>query len=131
MTLKLGQTKSGNAKTLHALRTTADYYGWSEEFEPWGPKVVAVVGNKTFVQDPGRRGEMFCEAGRRHRICRSPSTAGMPRGLTNQFKVSANCGLRDLAELANFTKGEWYWLDSPFGERISRDRWAEMYEAVA
>ena len=127
--LKIGVQPKVGSKYLIALRSTADYYGWSKEFEPWSPKVVEVRGNYTFVKDPGRRGEMFCEAGRRHRICRSPKTAGMPAGFTNQFKVSANCGLSDLAELAHFTTVDWHWLDSPFGERISRERWESLYQA--
>ncbi len=38
VTLKLGETRSGKAKKLHALRTTADYYGWTEKFEEWSFK---------------------------------------------------------------------------------------------
>ena len=128
--LKIGDQPNKGSKYLIALRTTADYYGWTQEFEPWSPKVVETIGNRVFVSDPGRRGEMFCEAGRRHRICRSPKTAGMPKGMTNQFKVSANCGLADLAELAHFTLVDWHWMSSPHGERISRERWEEMYQAT-
>ena len=127
--LAIGLQPKVGSKYLIALRSTADYYGWTEEFEPWRPKPAGMSGGIALVRDPGRRGEMFCEAGRRHRICRSKSTGGYPKGMTNQFKVSANCGLADLAELAHFTLVDWEWMSSPFGERISRARWEEMFQA--
>ena len=116
-------------KYLIALRTTADYYGWTQEFERWTPKVVREEGGYKFCMAP-MRGQMFCEAGRRHRICRTKTTAGYPAGKTNAFKVSRTCGLFDLSEIAHFTQGDWYWMSSPSGERISRDRWEAIYETA-
>ena len=127
--LLLHRPERGPDRWLIALRTTADHYGWTEEFEEWAPKPAFVENGISFFYEPGRRGEMFCEGGRRHRICRSPSKGGQPAGFTNQFKVSSSCTLFDMAELANFTKQEWYWMTSPEGERISRIRWASIYEA--
>ena len=127
--LWLGTADTRPAKYLIALRTTADYYGWTEELEAWRPKAVKTEGSVTFVQDPGRRGSLKLAGGRRHFVCRSPSTAGMPAGFTNAFRVSSRCGLPELAELAHFTKGEWFWMTGPFGERISRSRWEEIYQA--
>ena len=49
--------------------------------------------------------------------------------MTNQFKVSRSCTKFDLAELAYLTDVDWHWMSSPFGERISRERWIAMYEA--
>ena len=125
--LLIWRPDQGPDRWLIALRTTADYYGWTQEFEEWSPKPAFVENGITFVRDPGRRGEMFCEGGRRHRICRSPNKGGQPAGLTNQFKVSNACTLLDLAELANFTQQDWYWMSGPTGERISRIRWASIY----
>ena len=121
-------TDTKGDRWLIALRTTADYYGWTQEFERWTPKFLYEEGGYSFFAHPGR-GEMFCEAGRRHRICRTDSLHGMPRGKTNQFKVSRTCGLFDLSEIAHFTKGDWYWMSGPSGERISRDRWEAIYQA--
>ena len=126
--LILGLRDKHQSKYLIALRTTADYYGWSEEFEPWSPKVVSQQGRYTLVRDTGRRGGLRHAGGRRHRICRSPRTSGWPTGFTNQFRVSARCELLDLAELAHFTQGDWHWMEGPFGERITRERWEEMYQ---
>jgi hypothetical protein len=119
---------TGGDRWLIALRTTADYYGWTQEFERWTPKFLYEQGGYSFFAHPGR-GEMFCEAGRRHRICRTDSLHGMPRGKTNQFKVSRTCGLFDLSEIAHFTKSDWHWMSGPSGERISRDRWEAIYQA--
>ena len=126
--LVLGLQDEQHRKYLIALRTTADYYGWTKEFEPWRPKAVSSSGGYDFGFEPGRRGGLQWAGGRRHRICRSPNTSGMPAGFTNQFRTSARCGLFDLAELAHFTQGDWHWMDCPFGERISRERWEEIYQ---
>jgi hypothetical protein len=116
-------------KYLIALRSTADYYGWSDEFPIWTPEVIGTSGRFALMRDPGRRGRMYCEAGMRLRVCRSPSTAGNPAGKTNAFKVSANCGKWNISEVAHFTKGDWYWMTGPHGERISRERWEAHYQA--
>ena len=127
--LQLGLKTESHSKYLIALRATADYYGWSENLEPWTPKVAYEAGSYSFSRCNGMRGGLQTAGGRRHRICRSPRTAGMPKGFTNQFRTSARCDLFDLAELAHFTQGEWHWMSSPFGERISRDRWESLYQA--
>ena len=119
---------TGGDRWLIALRTTADYYGWTQEFERWTPKVVYEQGGYSFSYR-GERGEMFCEPGQRLRICRTDSLHSTPRGKTNAFKVSRTCGLFDLSEIAHFTKGDWYWMSGPSGERISRDRWEAIYQA--
>ena len=129
--LVLGDRRAHNPTYLIALRTTADYYGWTEELEAWRPKLHQVVGETRIVHDPGRRGSLKYAGGRRHLVCRSPSTAGMPAGFTNAFRVSARCGLPELAELAHFTSGDWYWMTGPFGERIRRERWESIYQAAA
>lgn len=129
VTLKLGETKNGSAKTLHALRTTADYYGWTEAFPEWVGKDSFVEGGRTYLQSPSRRGHPQCSSGRRIRISRSPVTNGFPAGFTNAFKVSSNVGLFDLAELAHFTKGEWFWMTAVDYKRVSKEQWADRYAA--
>lgn len=127
ITLKIAQTRAGKAKTLHALRTTADYYGWTEAFPEWVGQVQTSQGGRGILLDPGRRGHPQCSAGRRLRICRVVSKDGFPRGATNAFKVSSNTGLLDLAELAHFTKGEWHWMQDPSYQRVSRADWERRY----
>ena len=127
VTLKLGETRTGSAKTLHSLRSTADYYGWTQEFEEWVAEPVGTAGKYVILRDPGRRGHPQCSGGYRLRICRSRERTGFPKGFTNAFKVSANTGLFDLAELAHFTKVDWHWMSTKTGERVSRERWADRY----
>ena len=127
VTLKLGETKSGRAKKLHALRSTADYYGWTKKFEEWSFEPEIEEGGRIFGFDPGRRGHPQNSSGYRIRICRAESLNGFPAGFTNAFKVTTNTGLFDLAELAHFTDVDWYWMSTRTGERISRERWEDRY----
>ena len=127
ITLKLGETKSGNAKKLHAYRSTADYYGWTQHFPTWVGEVDFFEGGRGFLFDPGRRGHPQCSSGRRVRICRSPVKSGFPAGFTNAFKVTSNVGLFDLAELAHFTSVDWEWMTDPTGCRVSRADWERRY----
>ena len=127
--LLIGRPESGRDRWLIALRSTADYYGWTDHFEPWCPEPVGTDGKYTFFVDPGRKGEMFCESGMRLRISRSPKTSGYPAGFTNSFKVSRSCTLFDISEIAYLTQVDWHWMEGPFGERISRERWLAIHEA--
>ena len=129
--LVIGLQDKENRKYLIALRTTADYYGWTEEFEPWTPKAFMGSDGRPRYVDPGRRGSLKLAGGKRLRICRSASTAGNPAGFTNAFRIAARCGKGDLAELAHFTKGDWTWMESVYGERIHRDHWEEIYQATS
>ena len=129
VTLKIGETKGGHQKLLHALRSTSDYYGWTEEFPVWIGKKVENASGYQFLMDPGRRGHPQCMGGRRIRISRSPDKSRYARGLTNAFKVSSKTGLLDLAELAHFTKVDWYWMESLCGQRLDREVWADRYAA--
>ena len=126
--LLLRPTK-GPDRWLIALRATADYYGWTEHFEVWSPKPIGTSGGYTLCADPGRKGKMYCEGGRRHRISRDPSRRGHTPGLCNQFKVSRSCTMFDMAELASLTDVDWYWMSTPTGERLSRERWLAIHEA--
>ena len=127
--LLLNREEGKRPKYLVAWKSTAEFYGWTKEFEPWMTPELGTSGGYTLHVDPGRLGNLQSASGRRHQICRSRSKAGMPKGFTNQFKVSRNCGLLDLAELAHFTEGDWHWMTSPYGERIGRDQWERIYQS--
>lgn len=127
--LVLGEDSVKNRAYLIALRTTADFYGWTEGLPAWAPKELAVVGGYSIGHDPGRKGSFKLAGGTRLRLSRSPSTAGNPAGFTNVFRVSKQVDVRHLAQLAHVTQGDWFWMTSLFGERITRDRWEEIYAA--
>lgn len=115
-------------KYLIALRATADHYGWSEEFPIWTPRPAGTSGDYVLCQCPGMRGELRSQGGVTLRISEAKSKAGFPKGQVHRFKVSSSCGLWDIAEVAHFTKGTWYWMTSPTGTRILRERWEARYQ---
>lgn len=127
--LLLERIEGKKDKWLMALRTTADYYGWSQEFPTWTPKTAIEDGALVLVRDPGRRAEMFCETGTQLRISRSKSRNGHPARFVNRFKVSSNCTLWDIAEVAHFTHGDWYWMTSPVGTRVLKGNWEARYQS--
>ena len=113
---------------VSALRATADYYGWTQEFEIWRPKSVGTSNGYQGLQAPNRSSRGAARGGKRRRICRSKSTHGNPARLTNQFTISNSMRTIDLAELAHFTKVDWHWMEDLSGARVSRDHWEEIYE---
>jgi hypothetical protein len=80
---------------------------------------------------PKRNGRGHAAGGKRLRISRSSSRQGNPAGLTNQFLVSNSMRLVDLAELAHFTQGDWHWMETFNGDRLSREHWEEIYQAAS
>ena len=126
--LVLGEDSIKNRAYLICLRTTADFYGWSVGLPTWAPKELAVIGGRSIGHDPGRKGSLKLSPGKRLRISRSSSTAGNPAGLTNAFRISNQVGVRHLAQLAHVTEGDWSWMQGLYGERITRERWAEIYQ---
>lgn len=127
--LTIYRDDSGRARWVRALRSTADYYGWTEEFEPWIPNGSFEKGGYVMFQRPHRASRNNAAGGKGLRICRLDSANGNPATFTNRFTVSNSCRAIDLAELAHFTKGDWYWMSAPSGNRITRDRWEEIYKA--
>ena len=117
-------------KYLIAMGATADHFGWSEHFPIWAPKPWAFKDGRQFCKDPGRRGDVRTEAGCTLRISRSPCKNGFPKGLVHRFKVSNNCTLWDIAEVAHFSQGDWYWMTGPTGERIDRVHWESRYAST-
>lgn len=127
--LTIFRDSAGRARWVRALKATADFYGWTDTFERWVPNGGSQNGSYTFIQKPHRDSKNNRGGGKRLRICRSKSRSGNPAGLTNEFTISNSCRLIDLAELAHFTKGDWHWMSTPTGERVTRDRWEAMYDA--
>ena len=125
--LELFRPEGKDSRWLIALRTTADYYGWTDHFPLWSPPSWTGPDGRTLMFDPGRRGKRYKAGGRRLRICRSESRQGWPRGMTNAFKVSRSCTLFELAELGHHTSIDWQWMESFNGQRLSRGHWEDLY----
>lgn len=127
--LVLRRQKSGAARYLNAWRATADFYGWTEAFDPWTPPVLYSEGGKDFFYAPQRAARGVERGGKNIRISRSSSRQGNPKGLTNRFTVSKSCTQFELSEIAHFTSVDWYWMETVTGERLSRDQWEAIYQA--
>ena len=127
--LVLGEDGIKNRAYVICLRTTADFYGWTESLPAWAPKELAVVGGYSIGFDPGRKSSLKLAPGKRLRISRSASKAGNPAGFTNAFRISKQVGVSHLAQLAHVTEGDWFWMEGLYGGRVSREQWAEIYKA--
>ena len=125
--LLLRTTEQGDRIWLKCLTATADFYGWTDAFEPWSIKSVGESGGYSYGFDPGRKGHPS-SGGTRLRICRSKKRGGNPAGKTNCFRVHSRCTNYDLSELAFFTRGEWHWMEGFRGIRRSKAQWLDMYE---
>jgi hypothetical protein len=112
----------GDPIVLKALRPTAEFYGWTEAFEPYRPR--PVQGNRYTLIPHGRPGPWSPHfGGRRLSICRSKSKHSRPRGLINVFRISTDGSNRDLAAIAAATKVEWHWMQDTKWRRIDREQW--------
>ena len=126
--LTLEQKAGSRDKYLVALRATADHYGWLEQFPIWTPQGTTASDGKVFFLAPSRRGELRCQGSITLRVSESPSKHSYAKGLVHRFKLSWNCGLVDIAEVAHFTQGDWHWMTDPKGQRIDRARWEARYQ---
>lgn len=126
--LHVGWTKDESPIWIETLRATADHYGWStaERYKFKQRPSYLANGWDKYWRCTYRT--FFPRGGTRLRICRSPSTAGFPAGLTNSVRVSEHVTNFDIAELAYLAQGDWYWLSDRTGRRISRERWLERYQ---
>ena len=126
--LTIFRDNSGRARWVRALRSTADYYGWLDEFEVWTPNINGSSGSYPTHAWPHRQTRGSAQGGRSCMICRKAPVTDMHAGTRNRFVMANACRLVDFAELAHFSKGEWHWMSGPTGERVSRDRWESMYQ---
>lgn len=115
--------------SLLVLKTTADFYGWSEFFptvvdarlleSPDGGLVLNRYAN-------GRTRGRYSTV----RICRGTSKQGHPRELTNQFRLSKNATMKDYAEVAKGVSREFGWMEDHACRRRSQDEWLSIAEAL-
>ena len=96
--------------SLLVLKTTADFYGWSEFFP-------TVVEARELEADGSGLVFNRCANGRTRgrystlRISRSSDKQGNPRALTNQFRVSKNATMKDMAEIAKGVSQDFGWME--------------------
>ena len=106
---------------------TAEFFGWLDEFESYPEMVKREIaeGKRTTVRL--RRKTSRRITGKECRIGRGQVMRRNEGGLTHAFRLGRLVTNRQLAELAHFTKGEWYWMEDVGGIRRTREQWLDLY----
>ena len=121
-------TPRGDHIWFKTLTGTADFFGWNKHFQEWWDFKRSLSTDGYVTEFQNRRD--FRTGGRPIRICRSPSKHGHPARVTQTIRISSLLGLRDLAEIAHFAEGDWYWMERPSGARVDRADWEQMYASI-
>ena len=127
--LLIRRTKAGNPIVLQARKETAEFYGWTKHFERH------IEG---FRYDEAS-GVAYCNQPRLKRtrqrmgigltISRGSSKHSHNATYSNQFRISSEATIADIAKVAKFTDVDWHWMETPSGERRSREEWLSLHEA--
>ena len=127
--LVLSRNNRGDKNWLACQKTTADFFGWTDHYEPWRAGSTDPETGKT-TNYLIRRSSTARVGGHRLRICRSADKGGWIAGMTHCFRISGGVSNTDLCELAYLTKGDWGWMETRYHERRSRDCWRAIYEGA-
>ena len=125
----IGRTPSNQPIWVGTRQENADFYGWSESFEPYIEGYFRDPNTGHVYLKDARLKRNHAQGARPFVISRAPSKSGFVATMNNQFRVSSNARLRDLAALAYGTKVDWHWMTTPSGERRSREEWLAIHEA--
>ena len=125
----LRRTRQNTPITIRCRTKTADFYGWSNHFPIYRAGCLSApdAGTQVLYAPHFRRGN--ARAGRSILISRSQSKN---RGLAtycNYFRISGDATIADLAKVAKFTDVDWNWMETPSGERRSREKWLSLHDA--
>ena len=126
--LKIRETKSGNVICLLARKETAEFYGWTNHFEKHIPGYYKDETSGVEYMNQLQLGRKKARFGRSIVISRHLSKHSRQRTYTNQFRVSGEATIADLAKIAKFTDIDWHWMETPSGERRSREKWLAIHE---
>ena len=120
--LAIRKIRDGDWVQLMTLKTTADFYGWSDIFLPLS-EAKAIDRGDGMLRWPRRIKTRSYPALRLY-ICREKAhRRGYPRGLTNCFRVSRNACTRDLVALAQAVKVDFGWMNDKSYRRVTREQW--------
>jgi hypothetical protein len=120
---------AGHAVYLHALRSTAELYGWTTAFYEWREAVRLPITDPQ-GRIPFSRGKTGSVGGRQCRISRSPVKQGSPAGMTNAFRIAKQATELDWVLLAEGTRGDWCWMTDRKGIRVNRAAWLEAASRI-
>lgn len=120
--LVLRTKHDGDQITLKVLRATADFYGWTEAFPEWQPRVHPTATHR-YIQVRGRGPWRPHIGGKRLTISRAATRMSKVPGMTNVFRISTDAANQDLRRLAMATKVEWGWMNNMRMRRVPREVW--------
>ena len=128
-TLLIRRTKAGSPIWLKARKETAEFYGWTDHFEPYrlGYSRDEETGVEYIASPTLKRSQM--RGGRSLTISRGSSKSSHNRTYSNQFRISRDATIPDIAKVAKFTDVDWNWMETPTGERRSREEWLSIHQA--
>lgn len=127
-TYLLRRTRSGNPICFRARTETAEFYGWSKHFESY---------LEGYWRDPATGTEYIKGPvlSQKKPVFGIPLVISRPsprseRGKTwqNTIRVTGEATIPDIAQIAAKTEVEWNWLETPCGERRSREEWLSIHE---
>ena len=124
----LRRTRRNTPITIRARTATADFYGWSNHFEKYISDSWTDPNTGTQYLTAPRLGKESKQAGFSILISRSASKSKGLATYCNYFRISSDATIADLAKVAKFTDVDWNWMETPSGERRSREKWLSIHE---
>jgi hypothetical protein len=108
----------GHVVYIHALRATAEYFGWDKAFDPSRSEVLLPPkpGGLYRVCVTRRTGAV---GGRRLQISRTATKSNKAGTRVNVFRISKSARHKDLLAVARATQGEWRWMTNLKGARCT------------
>lgn len=107
-------------------KETADYFGWSSEFDPWLDRYRPDYYYGPIKNQARLRNDPRHPGGKRLFICRDKSTTGHPQGSTHCFRMRGSFSRKHLVELARVARGKFEWMEGQYGARIRHAQWMDL-----
>jgi hypothetical protein len=117
---------TGHTIYLHALRSTAEFFGWDEAFDQYRPDVAlpARPDGHVSIQPINRSG---ARGGRRLQISRTETKSNRVGCVVNVFRIAKAATYADLRAVARATRGEWFWMTDFRGRRRSASEYLDHF----
>lgn len=117
---------TGHTIYIHALRSTAEFFGWAEAFDQNRPEVVlpALPNGKVYIQPINRSG---ARGGRRLQISRTKTKSNRVGCAVNVFRIAKAATYADLRAVARATRVEWFWMTDFRGRRRSASEFLDHF----
>ena len=122
------RTRAGNPIAIRARTETAEFYGWHNHFEKYIPGYEVDPETGTQYLRQARLSKETKAAGISLCISRSASKHSNTATYCNYFRITGEATIADIAKVAANTDVEWNWMETPSGERRSREKWLAIHD---